>query len=115
MSIRATFEALTRKPENIFLQHAALTGDSAEVKHLVSQGADPNTVDWAGWTPLHAAASRGHADAIRELLRAGADPTRRAKNGLLPSDIARLKGHRHLLPLLSAAEPVVPSAELLPH
>jgi ankyrin repeat protein len=114
MSIRATFEALTRDPDHVFLQHAALTGDITEIRRLLALRADPNTTDLAGWTPLHAAASGGHADAIRELLRSGADPMRRTKKGLLASDIARLKGHRHLLPLLSAAE-AAPSAELLPH
>lgn len=36
---------------------------------LVQYGANANTENKAGWTPLHVAASQGHAELIRQLAR----------------------------------------------
>lgn len=36
--------------------------------------ADPDCVDFEGWTPLHAAALWGHKEAAALLLKYGADP-----------------------------------------
>ena len=35
------------------LHNAAVKGDVATVRSLLERGADPNTVDNAGWGPLH--------------------------------------------------------------
>ena len=41
---------------------------------LLGQGADPNTQDFAGWTPLHEVAQRSHVELVRLLLDHEANP-----------------------------------------
>jgi ankyrin repeat protein len=51
--------------------HGAINyGHTAMVRWLLDRGADPNTPDFAGKTPLRAALDRGYAE-IADLLRAG--------------------------------------------
>ncbi|KAK0128443.1 hypothetical protein ONS95_000416 [Cadophora gregata] len=63
-------DALGRTP----LTWAAARGNEHAVGTLLSQGADPNTLDiqWTG--PVSYAAERGHVLCVRLLLEAGADP-----------------------------------------
>jgi ankyrin repeat protein len=56
------------------LHLAAATGDTARIRALVAEGANPNARDGQGRTPLHVAAHRRQYEAARALLRAGADP-----------------------------------------
>ncbi|KAM7448499.1 BRCA1-associated RING domain protein 1 [Porites harrisoni] len=49
------------------LQVATIKGCLETVKKLLGEGADPNTKDHAGWTPLHEACNHGYL-AIAELL-----------------------------------------------
>lgn len=60
---------------NDALVQAATTGDTAVLKQLLREGADPNAADDQGWTGLTWAASGKHNDieAMEELLAAGAD------------------------------------------
>ncbi len=53
---------------------AAAKGDAAEIKALVANGANVDTRDGYGRTPLHVATFRGHHDAMRALADAGVDP-----------------------------------------
>ena len=48
--------------------------DLSKVKQLLSEGAEPNTQDNNGWTPLHEAAQRAHYDLVHLLLENGANP-----------------------------------------
>lgn len=52
---------------------AAAAGDIGEIERLAAAGADLNTRDPRGRTPLMVAAHLGHHDAIRALIAAGAD------------------------------------------
>jgi ankyrin repeat protein len=56
------------------LPAAAAVGDARTIQELLSAGADPNTRDSYGRTPLHVAAYGAHHDAMRVLAAAGADP-----------------------------------------
>jgi hypothetical protein len=57
---------------------------------LIDAGADPNTIDKRGVTPLHIAVRTRCANAVRTLLQRGADPTRKNKSGSTPLRLANL-------------------------
>ena len=48
--------------------------DFKKAEDLIKEGADPNTQDNNGWTPLHEVAQRNHLELVRLLLEAGANP-----------------------------------------
>lgn len=66
------------------LQVAAIKGDAARVKALLSGGANPNVRDNAGWTPLHEASSQGAVEVVRLLLAAGASVNAAGPDGVTP-------------------------------
>jgi len=55
------------------LHRAATNDDAAQIRTLLSQGADPNIVDSAGRTPAHVAVFGSHALALRALVAGGGD------------------------------------------
>ncbi|GAB1575906.1 ankyrin repeat domain-containing protein [Bordetella petrii] len=55
------------------LRQAAASGDAAQVRALLAQGADIEARDARGRTPLLIATHHGHAAAARALIEAGAD------------------------------------------
>ena len=56
--------------------HVACNKGSVEsVKELLGLGANPNTQDYAGWTPLHDVVSHGRLDLAELLLSAEANPS----------------------------------------
>ena len=70
------------------------SADVAET--LLAHGAEPNTADAAGETPLTLAARRGHPEVVAVLLSAGADPAVRTqargrRAGASPRDLAQGK------------------------
>ena len=79
------------------LHKAAAKGDADAIKERIAAGADVDTKDWGGWTPLHAAAFHGkfHGNRavkwfvalVKEFVRAGADMRARTKAGRTPSDL----------------------------
>ena len=54
----ASLEKKNKKGETP-LHAATLKGDLDIVANLLGRGANPNTVDHAGWTPLHEASIAG--------------------------------------------------------
>lgn len=50
------------------LQIACIKNNASKVKELLALGADPNSKDNAGWTPLHEACNFGHLKCVEELL-----------------------------------------------
>ncbi|MCU0649073.1 MAG: ankyrin repeat domain-containing protein [Gemmatimonadaceae bacterium] len=72
---------------------AAMRGDRAALKALVTQGVDVNVAQGDGMTALHWAALRGDVDAIRMLAAAGARVDAATRNGnYLPLHLAARNG-----------------------
>lgn len=52
------------------LEHAAIKGDLDDVKHCVSQGADPQLSSVEGWNAVHHACLNGHAHVVEHCVTA---------------------------------------------
>jgi ankyrin repeat protein len=68
---------------------------------LLEAGADPNSTEQGGYTPLHTAASNGNLELAVLLLDHSADPTLKADGGKRPIDLAQEKGHTRIVDLLA--------------
>jgi ankyrin repeat protein len=82
------------------LLEAAENGDLIKLQTALEKGANPNTKDDDGWTPLHWAAYRGHVDVVRVLLERGADPNAKNNKGSTPLHWAAYRGHVEILELM---------------
>ncbi|CAI7627997.1 unnamed protein product [Penicillium crustosum] len=85
-------------PENIIV--AAEHGRLDLVRALLEGGADPNTVDEVGTSPLHNAAKGGHWDIARLLLEKNASPRIEDGNRATPLRLAVRAGHQEIVRLL---------------
>lgn len=61
-------------PNNTPLYDAAKRGDTAEVRRLLEEGADPDEPNEHGWTALMIAVAQSEEETARLLLAKGADP-----------------------------------------
>merc|ERR1712115_712656 len=61
------------------------------MKLLINAGADVNSGDFEGTTPLHFATMNGRAPAVQLLVEAGADPSRVDNKGVSPLDYATFR------------------------
>ncbi len=59
------------------------------VQLLLSDGADPNKLDVAGWSPLHLATLHKHEECIKLLIAAGANLGQNDLMGRSPYSIAQ--------------------------
>jgi len=82
------------------LHKAARRGDLQRVKSLVEKGADVNTRDNDGETPLHEAASEGYLEVARFLVERGADVNAKDNHGLTPLHAAASEGYPEIAQLL---------------
>lgn len=85
------------------LVQAALKGDVAAVTLLTINGADVNSKDKDGVTPLIAAASQGHADIVRFLLDKHAQINDECMGGLSALTVAVWNGDEKTIKLLISA------------
>ncbi|KAH0556708.1 hypothetical protein GP486_005500 [Trichoglossum hirsutum] len=74
--------------EELEVLWASEMGSIESVEVLLSAGADPNDVEYDGWSALHWAATNGHDQVVELLLRAGAKAKLKDSQGLLPIDWA---------------------------
>ncbi|KAI8493712.1 hypothetical protein Bbelb_286330 [Branchiostoma belcheri] len=85
------------------LHKTAGNGDHETVSALLVAGADVNTQDWLGRTPLLWAAGNGHHETVSALLAAGASVNTQDREDRAPLHLAAEKGHQKTLSALLAA------------
>ena len=92
------------QPKESPVADAAQTGDIAEVRALLQQGAAVNAAQTDGLTALHWAAMNNHGEIIDVLLYAGATvkPLTRV-GGYTPLHLAARSGHAEIVTKLTAA------------
>ena len=73
---------------------AVRLGDIKDMKHLLAQGVDVNSINSDGQTGLHLAAVQGCAEAAVVLIDSGANKNARDRSGNTPEDDAR-RVHLH--------------------
>ncbi|XP_072155100.1 uncharacterized protein [Bemisia tabaci] len=90
----------THSEQNTPLHWAACYGSKATVACLIDAGANVNSMNAYGTTPLHDAVNRGDREIVEELLKHGADPLKLDKSATpkSPLDMATARSP-HLLPL----------------
>lgn len=87
----------------VYLRHAARANDSAEVRRLLAQGANPNAADPGGFTPLIEASAGGATETMVLLIEAGAKLDAVTRDGLTPAVAAIMAGNAEALDLLLGA------------
>jgi len=76
------------------LLQATEAGDIVQMQALLAQGAEVNTRNAHGWTPLHVAAAGGDPAVITLLLQHGADIHAQSHIGTTALDNATTRGGR---------------------
>jgi ankyrin repeat protein len=79
---------------------AAMRGDKAAVRKLISAKADVNAPQNDGATALHWAVYRGDRELVTELIRAGANPKAANREGATPMWLAAVNGDAAILAAL---------------
>jgi ankyrin repeat protein len=93
----------TKLKPDAALHRAASTGDLKGVQTAIEAGANPNSLDDYGRTPLHCAASAGQSTVIRALVAAGANTENASRSGFTPLMLAANTGEVAVLEALIAA------------
>jgi len=89
----ADLNVVAANPMRIQAIHAAAANRRSDIAMtLIAAGADVNTAQRHGWTPLHTAALHGDADLVAALLAAGASADVTNDDGRTPADLATEAG-----------------------
>ncbi len=84
------------------LVHACKNGHETCVEVLLANGANIESKDASGFTPLHLACLNGHKACVDALLANGANTEVRNEKGVIPLHLACLKGHEACVQALLA-------------
>ena len=102
------------------LHKAAQNGHKNVVEYLISQGAEVNTTDKFGKTPLHFATGEeskdGELEIVKLLVETGAQIDKKDNFGMTPALIASIRGHENLVKYFKNSvenEACKPNRELL--
>jgi ankyrin repeat protein len=82
------------------LHKAVVDGNVKAIRNYVKMGADVNSPDEDGWTPVLIAAQYGHVHVIRALAEHGADLNTPNNDGTTPVYIAAQEGHVEVIKVL---------------
>lgn len=85
---------------SILLQLAVSTGDTKDVSRQITNGADVNTKNKDGFTPLHLATQRRDKDIIELLIAKGADINAKNKDGFTPLHVSAIQGYKDVAQLM---------------
>jgi ankyrin repeat protein len=92
--------------------HLAAFHDHAELlRYLIDQGADINSKDAGGCTPLHLASRWGHTGMVRLLLELGGDGGLRDREGWTPLITALYGNHTETAQVLQEADSASPAKD----
>ena len=94
------FDIEDQKRLKYALRTAAEEGQHELIQRLISVGADVNSVNFYGETPLIYAICRGHSEAVKTLIDKSADINLADKKGMSPLAWAAIEGQSQIFDLL---------------
>jgi ankyrin repeat protein len=97
---KAANPSLDAEKVQALFNSAARDGNAGLLQQMLELGADPNTKNFVGMTPLHNAAAQGYKSVAELLLAHGADVNAEDGLGNTPLHNAELKGYKDLAELL---------------
>jgi ankyrin repeat protein len=105
LAVGASVDDVSRNPQQNQPLHAALalSKNIDTVRLLLDHGAEANTAQAGGFTPIFSAAIANRRDLAEILLAHGADPQRKNDQGKTPADFARERGHAELAAWLESS------------
>ena len=95
------------------LLHAVQAGTKSDVSQKLTHGADINSKDHDGWTPLHHAAKEDQSKIASSFLKNDTHPNVKDNDGLTPLHLAAGSGHTEIVSLLlkHSANPTIKNNE----
>lgn len=107
---RTTCGTITMADNNAQLLQAPLLVSNRMAELLLKEGADPNTTDRLGNSPLFYAAQKNNVWMVKLLLENGSDPDLRNNAGKLPEDVTRSERIKELLRQYKKTRPTITTA-----